>query len=230
MLYSEDELLPISAVSQFVHCRRRCALIFIESQWADNVHTAEGTGLHDHVHEVGSETRDDVRKVTGLRLRSLEIGLTGVADVIEYHRIESTDESMECGVVLKGVPGHWIPYPIEYKRGKSRVERCFEVQLCAQSLCLEEMLKTKISKGALYSGAKHHRREIVFDEQIKEDTKRLCQELHSLFERGITPIPEYGKKCNFCSLVDICQPKVSDRQSVSRYIKRMMTEPNEEAA
>ena len=156
MSYHEDDLLPISALSQFVHCRRRCALIFIENQWADNVHTAEGSGLHDNVHEVGSEARGSIRKVTGLRLRSLELGLTGVADVVEYHKITRTDENIVRGVALNGIKGRWLPYPIEYKRGKSRIEICYEVQLCAQALCLEEMLKTNIPKGALYSGAKHN--------------------------------------------------------------------------
>lgn len=117
--YAEDELLPISALQHFVFCERQCALIHTEQVWAENRLTAEGRLLHEHVHEADNESRGDVRVVRGLRLRSLKLGLTGVADVVEFHRTRTED-----GITLPGIPGRWHAYPVEYKRGRPKPDEC----------------------------------------------------------------------------------------------------------
>ena len=142
-MYSEDDLLPLSALTDVVFCERRAALHQLEHLWTENVATMEGHLLHEHVHEQGVESRGDLRIARGLRLRSMNLGLAGVADVVEFRRCADVD----AGIVLPGVKGRWTPFPVEYKRGILRHEESFNVQLCAQALCLEEMLSCKIGAG-----------------------------------------------------------------------------------
>ena len=84
-MYSEDELLPISALQHLLYCERQCALIHIEQVWQENRLTVEGRNLHDRVDAGGSESRRDVRTAFGLRLRCLRLGLTGKPDGVEFH-------------------------------------------------------------------------------------------------------------------------------------------------
>src|SRR6266567_7026185 len=144
-MYDEEDLLPLSALQHLVFCERQCALIHIEGVWADNALTVEGSHLHDRVDEMGPriESRGDLRIARGVALRSLRLGLSGRADVIEFHRVT------EGGVELAGVSGLWRPFPVEYKRGRPKRDRCDEVQVCAQARCLEEMLETAVPAGAL---------------------------------------------------------------------------------
>ena len=143
-MFTEDDLLPISALQHLLFCERQCALIHVEGLWADNVLTVEGTHMHRRSDEGADEKRDGVRIVRALPLRSLRLGLAGRADVVEFHR---------------GEPGAaWAPFPVEYKRGRAKRERCDQVQLCAQALCLEEMLGVEIPAGALFYGQAPPRR------------------------------------------------------------------------
>jgi len=140
MTYTEDDLIPISALQHFVFCERQCALIHIEQAWTENRLTAEGRLLHERVHDQGGESRAGVRIERGLPLRSLRLGLVGVADVVEFHPLSE---------------GGWRPFPVEYKRGKPKRNACDEIQVCAQALCLEEMLGVRIPAGALFYGKTH---------------------------------------------------------------------------
>ena len=149
-MYSEDQLLPLSAVSHYIHCPRRCALIHIEQIWSDNIFTAEGEVLHKNAHSGANESRGDIKIIRSLRLRSLRLGITGVTDIVEFHR----RTQVEGGVRIPHHNGTWMPFPVEYKRGSAKDLHCYEVQLCAQALCLEEMLSTRISDGALFLGEK----------------------------------------------------------------------------
>jgi CRISPR-associated exonuclease Cas4 len=163
-MYAEDELLPISALQHYVFCPRQCALIHIEQLWSENVFTAEGRGLHEKVHDAESESRPGARIVRGLRLRSLELGLVGQADVVEFHRLGGPDQQNQIATVVpEGLPrndmagtavprlqGRYRAFPVEYKRDKPKADACDEVQLCAQAMCLEEMLGTSIAKGTLF--------------------------------------------------------------------------------
>jgi len=221
-MYTEDELLPISALQHLEFCRRRCALIHIEGMWAENAQTAEGRILHDKVHEVGSETVAGVYVSRGLRLRSLTWGLFGVADLVEFHPLDN--ESNEQGAALPSRPGRWRPYPVEYKRGRRKTESSYLVQLCAQAICLEEILETSVPAGALYHGKSRRRQEVVFDASLREKTQGNICRLHELIAAGVTPPPEGGPKCRFCSLAGQCMPKLPPTRSARRYVSRMISQ------
>jgi CRISPR-associated exonuclease Cas4 len=212
-MYSESDFLMLSAIQHLAFCERQCCLIHIEQAWAENRLTAEGRILHDRVHGEDSESRGDIYIVRGLKLRSLSLGLSGVADVVEFHRVETN------GVSLPGKKGLWKPYPVEYKRGKPKADRCDEVQICGQAMCLEEMLNIKIENGALFYGAQHKRHEVVFDENLRIETRKTSQRLHELVSKGVTPPAKYEKKCDRCSMIDICVPKAGKGKSVQKYIE-----------
>jgi len=217
-MYSESDLISISALPHLVYCERRCALVHIEQAWAENRFTAEGRILHERVHGEDAESRGDVYIVRGLRLRSLSLGLSGIADVVEFHRTQIS------GVTLPGKRGQWQPFPVEYKRGKPKKDLCDEVQLCGQAMCLEEMLNTKIEGGALYYGAQHKRQEVVFNVRLREEVDTLAKRLHALIESGITPKAIYEKKCDNCSLSDICMPEAGKKRSVEKYLEQVINE------
>ena len=202
-MFSENELLPISALADIVFCERRAALHRLEEIWLESVSTIEGHYLHDKVHAGEGESRGAVRIVRGLRLRSLRMGLSGVADVFEFHRLEQGNE----GVVLPGVSGRWRPFPVEYKRGVVRHEKSFECQLCAQALCLEEMLNCHIPAGAIFYGLSRRRRDILLSNELRHGTEEAAARLHQILNAGITPLARYEKKCEKCSLLAQCMPK-----------------------
>jgi len=220
-MYSESDLISISALPHLIYCERRCALVHIEQAWEENRFTAEGRLMHERVHEQENETRGDIRCVRGLRLRSLELGIAGIADLVEFHRCVEG----EAGIVLASVKGTWRVFPVEYKRGKPKKDHCDEVQLCAQAMCLEEMLATKITTGALYYGAQHKRYDVEFDISLRDETTSAAHGLHVLVESGITPPAKYEKKCDNCSMEELCCPHLSGKnESVHEYVKRMTEE------
>lgn len=202
-VYDEDDLLPLSALQHLMFCERQCALIHIEQVWAENRLTAEGRVMHDRAHEGGSDTRGPVRTARGLRIRSLQLGLIGQADVVEFP---------------KGAP----PFPVEYKRGKPKANRCDEIQLCAQALCLEEMLEVEVPMGALFYGQPRRRTDVTFDTGLRALTQDTAERLHALVQAAVTPPAAYEKKCDACSLLEICQPKSVGTRHVFTYLKRML--------
>ncbi len=209
-MFPEDELLPLSGLQHLLFCERQCALIHIEQLWQENLFTAEGRLLHEKVDTAKHEKRKGVRTVFGLRIQSLRLGLVGKADVVEYHK---------TGKI-------WLPYPVEYKRGKPKINRCDEVQLCAQAICLEEMLKIDIPSGALFYGRTRRRKVVQFDQQLRELVQKTADRFHKLVRSGTTPKAEYSKKCKSCSLYDICLPKsTTGRKSVKRYLSKLFNQP-----
>ena len=208
-MFTEDDLLPISALQHLLFCERQCALIHVEGLWADNVLTVEGTHMHRRSDEGADEKRDGVRIVRALPLRSLRLGLAGRADVVEFHR---------------GEPGAaWAPFPVEYKRGRAKRERCDQVQLCAQALCLEEMLGVEIPAGALFYGQTRRREDVAFDAPLRADTGRAVERLREMVSGGITPRARREPKCERCSLIDLCLPDaVSPGRSAVRYLERSL--------
>lgn len=220
-MYEEDDLLQLSALEHLAFCERQCALIHLEQVWTENVATIEGQRLHDRAHEVGTESRRDVRVARGLLLRSLRLGLSGKTDVVEFHLL-APDEPEASGAVLPGVSGRWRPYPVEYKRGRKRHEHSYEVQLCAQALCLEEMLGVTVPEGALYYGKSARRQEVRFSEQLRRSTESAAIRLHEMFRARMTPKAEYSRnKCRQCSLVGICLPERTGKSlSVESYLAR----------
>lgn len=196
--YNEDDLIQLSALQHLVFCERQCALIHIEQLWEENVFTAEGRIMHDKVDTANREVRGKVRIEYGVPMRSLRLGLIGKADVVEFHRKDD---------------GTWLPFPVEYKRGKPKGGNCDKVQLCAQAICLEEMMNIEIREGALFYGQTRHRHDVKFDSALRTATEEAAKKVHELIESGITPPPEYSAKCKKCSLIDLCMPKVSSKAS-----------------
>lgn len=207
MDFEEDDFIMISALSQYSYCPRRCALIHIEQIWDENLFTVEGKIMHEKVHEEGDESRGDVKILRGVPLRSLRLGLVGIADVVEFHRI---GEDI------------WQPFPVEYKRGKPKLDHCDVVQLCAQAICLEEMLNTTITEGALFYGRTRRRTPVVFDGALRFETEDITSKARKLIASGVTPPPSYSKRCETCSIINQCLPKsIEKRPSVKRYLKRI---------
>lgn len=230
MSYSEDELLPLSALQHLLFCPRQCALIHIERAWDENQFTAEGRNLHESVDDGQNESRGPLRIIRGLLISSLTLGLNGKTDVVELHRIGEDvgeEDALRLGVVLPGVAGMWRPFPVEYKRGRPKSGQCDVVQLCAQALCMEEMLSIKIESGALYYHQPRRRQEVVFDRAIRQQVVDSAQRLHELIESGETPPAVLDARCKLCSLTSICLPSCTTRQrSVFRYIERQIKSAN----
>jgi len=220
MGFKEDDFIPVSALSHITFCERRAALIHIEQIWNENLFTAEGRNLHKRVDETETEMRGDVLIFRGLYIQSFQYGLTGRTDVVEFYPTQPGDP----GVHLSGVPGEWKPFPVEYKRGKSRKEISFEIQLCAQAICLEEMFDISISEGALYFGKSHKRKHVPIDEQLRSSTEHQIRQLRDLVNSGVTPAPVDDKRCRLCSLNDICMPGAVCGKSAEAYMSRMITQ------
>lgn len=217
-MFDEENLLPISALQHLLFCERQWGLIHLEGIWGENRLTMEGRHLHDRADMPEVEVRGDIRISRGLRLRSMRLGLSGKADVVEFHRVRGADET--CGIRLDGVEGVWQPVPVEYKRGKPKVGLCDEVQVCAQALCIEEMTGALVPQGILFYGLPRRRYEVLFTDGLRENTERLCMRLHELTRAGKTPMGRYEKKCDGCSLQDHCMPKaVGKHGKVERYLK-----------
>lgn len=205
-MYSEDELLPLSGLQHLLYCGRQCALIHVEGQWAENMYTAEGRVGHERVHGGGGRSTPGVRTAFSLHLRSLALGLSGVADVVEFHQRDA------------GEP--WLPFPVEHKRGRPKHGDADRVQLCAQALCLEEMLGVGVPAGALFYGQTRHRLDVAFDAALRQATADAARRFHALVDAGRTPAAEYApEKCDACSLLPLCQPRTAGRgRSVRQYL------------
>lgn len=197
MIYAEEDLLPLSALQHILFCERQCALIHIEQLWVENLYTAQGRVMHERVDQTGRENRRNLRIEYGMLLRSLAIGLVGKADVVEFHRQED---------------GKWLPFPVEYKRGKPKKEDWDKVQLCAQGLCLEEMLGVEVPEGALFYGKNRRRQQVTFDDRLRRQTVETASRVHALVASGATPAPVYLKRCEACSFVALCLPKLLEKK------------------
>lgn len=221
MEYREEDFLMISGIQHFEFCRRQWALIHIEQQWAENVHTVVGELMHKKVHDpYQMEKRKDVLIVRALPVSSREMGVSGECDVVEFHK---TDD----GVKLYGHRGLYSVYPIEYKKGKPKVSEEDILQLAAQAMCLEEMFSTTVCAGALFYGETRRRENVEITDTLRSRVKEMFQEMHQYYERKYTPRVKWSKKCNGCSLKDICLPKLGKALSVKTYIEKALTEEDE---
>lgn len=188
-MFADDHIIPISALQHWLYCPRQCALIHLEQAWAENKFTAEGRVMHENAHDGADETRGAVRITRGMPVMSVNLGLSGQCDVVEFH----SDGTIRC---------------VEYKRGKPKAHRADEVQICAQAICLEEMLHCSISSGSLYYGQNRRRSEVTFDEELRQLVLSTLQAIKECFSSHITPQAEYiPRHCDNCSLIDHCQPK-----------------------
>ena len=223
-MYSDDNLVMISALQHFVFCERQCALIHLEQVWAENRLTAEGRLLHDRVDQAKTESRKDCRTATAIHIRSSRLGLVGIMDMLEFHRVGGPQNALNETIAarLPHASDWWVPFPVEYKRGKPKEHRADEIQLCAQALCLEEMLSVSILQGALFYGQTRRRVDVFFDLVLRQLTESTAQNVHALIESGKTPPPSFSAKCKSCSLLEICQPTLYDHRSAKRWLVNMM--------
>lgn len=221
-MYSEDELLPLSGLQHLLYCERQCALIHVEGQWAENRFTAEGQVRHERVHAGGGRSAPGLRTAFSLHLRSLALGLSGVADVVEFR------QAVAPGTEKPGGP--WLPFPVEHKRGRPKHGDADRVQLCAQALCLEEMLGVEVPVGALFYGQTRRRLDVAFDAELRETTRGAARRFHELLDRGETPPARYDAAlCDACSLLLLCQPKAAGRRGgVAGYLATALM-PEEDA-
>jgi len=210
-MYSPDDFVPISALQHYAFCPRQCAIIHIEMEWEDNLLTAEGKIMHSRVHSRDDETRGDIHIARGLDLVSSRLGVVGKSDVVEFHR------SAE-GIKIPGRRGLWVPFPVEYKRGRPKKDLSDKVQLCAQAMCLEEMLGIEVREGALFYGATRRRLDVVFDDFLREQTELVAKKVHNLLNSGEIPPPQYSKRCRNCSVIELCMPQVISPGRVRDYL------------
>ena len=207
-MFLEEELIPISILQHYSFCPRQVALIHIEQLWEDNLFTAQGDELHERIDIVHYESRKKHKIEYGMAIRSLQYGLIGKADVVEF---EFSDKK-----VYKKIT------PIEFKRGKQKVKDHDRIQLCAQALCLEEMFNTKINEGQIYYLQERRRSSVIFNNELIMNTKKIIKESRDLLISGKTPMAIYDiKKCDLCSLNELCMPKFLHEggKKVNRYLK-----------
>ena len=218
MPYAEDDYLQISAIQHFAFCRRQWALIHVESQWAENYRTTDGHIFHERAHDASaSESRGNLVLLRGLRVFSPTLGISGECDVVELHADAD-------GVSIPGREGRWQPFPVEYKRGKPNPYGADELQLCAQALCLEEMLCCRIPQGALFYGEPHRRTAVEFTAELRVRVEAMVKEMHQYMARGYTPTVKPQKGCNACSLKELCLPKLMKKLSVKKYLEEALEE------
>lgn len=213
-MYGEEDYLMLSGIQHFAFCRRQWAMIHIEQQWAENYRTTAGELMHKKAHDDASfEKRGDLLIIRGMRISSRNLGLSGQCDVVEFHQDEN-------GVSLFGYDGKWKPVPVEYKRGTPKENNADELQLCAQAMCLEEMLQVYVQDGYLYYGENRRRSHVDFTDSLREEVRNAAKEMHELFQRGYTPNVKPTKKCKACSLENLCLPKLQKTVKVREYIEK----------
>lgn len=213
-----DDLIPISALQHLVYCERQAALIHIERVWSENVATVAGRQLHEKSDVPATESRtSELRIARSVSLANERIGIVGIADVVEFHRAEA---NLPYLIALPGISGRWTAVPVEYKRGGPKKHDADLVQLCAQALCLEEMLSTSIETGFLFYARTRRRLHVAFDLALRRRTEAVAQRMHELVRAGVTPEPEPGPKCEQCSLRDRCLPDIR-RRTASLYVAKL---------
>jgi CRISPR-associated exonuclease Cas4 len=212
--YMPEELLPLSGIQHFLFCRRQWALIHVERQWQENVLTTEGKLLHDRADKPFlSDVREGIITTRSMPIASYRLGLFGVCDVVEF--IPSPE-----GIRLPNREGEYMPAPIEYKRGHEKKDQSDQAQLCAQAMCLEEMLSVTMPYGYLYYHEIRHRVEIKLTNELRDLVLKISKEMHSHFERGHTPRVKPSRACKSCSLQNVCLPVLlADGISASKYIR-----------
>lgn len=190
------EPIPISALQHAVYCLRQAALIHLERLWAENVLTAEGTVLHAVADKGGRRHARGVRRVMSLPVASRRLNLAGVADMVEFPQVD----------------GREVPFPVEHKRGKPKLHRADEVQLCAQGLCLEEMTGVPVPQGALFYAETKRRVVVPFDAELRALTETAATDLARMLASGTTPPPTpLTSRCRACSLHELCRPEMVAR-------------------
>jgi len=187
-MYATDEYVMLSALQHFAFCPRQCALIHIEQAWSENIYTLRGSRVHEKAHTPGDELIEaGIRVERSLYLSSSQLGIRGIADVVEFDREGN-------------------PYPVEYKSGSKKSQTADKIQLCAQALCLEEMLERHIPAGAIFYHKSRSRKEIEFSAKLRSLTVQTIEKTRSLLQQNKLPPPVKDKRCDNCSLIQTCMP------------------------
>lgn len=215
----EEDFIQISGLQHLAFCKRQWALIHIDQEWEENFLTAEGRNLHERVDEGYQEFRKGLRQYSGLFVKSLKLGIYGRTDLIEAVK---SDEGPKNEIQMLGLKGKWTLFPVEFKRGKPKSHEADLIQLCAQTLCLEEMTNTQIDSGAVFYGQIRKRIEVQFDTVLRGKTINMIELAHDLMARGHIPPPEYGKHCLACSLLEICMPKKLNSAKLKIYRQELL--------
>lgn len=199
-VHTEDHFIQLSSIQHYVFCPRQCGLIHVEDIWRENLFTARGEILHQKVDSDTYETRGVVKTVRGLRIHSFRLGIAGRADVVEFHR---------SGEII----------PVEFKAGKPKKNISDEAQLCAQAICLEEMLGTEVHRGAFFYGRIRRRVPVSIDHELRSQTEKIIASVHEMVSRRQVPQASYMEKCRSCSLLDPCQPKAMNTKRLNSYMR-----------
>jgi CRISPR-associated exonuclease Cas4 len=181
-----DDPIPISALQHYLYCPRQCALIHLEGTYDENLYTLRGNRVHERAHEPEREFIEGVRLERSLQLFSETLGLVGKADVVEFRG--------------------GVPYPVEYKSGTRKTRNADDVQLCAQAMCLEEMLGASIPEGSLFYDRSKRRRVVAFTEGLRETVRETVTAVRALYHQDALPEPPADERCPACSLIDACMP------------------------
>ena len=222
MVYEEDDYLLLSGIQHFCFCRRQWALIHIEQQWDENVRTVEGKQMHENAHDgLSSERRGDLVVTRGMAVFSKELGVSGSCDVVEFQKNDG-------GISIFGRDGLFQPVPVEYKRGSPKESDADVLQLCAQAICLEEMLVCEIQYGFLFYGETRRRVKVDFDKDIRKRVSDMFVEMHQYFERRYTPKVKPSQSCKACSLNEICMPKLCKNKSAIAYMQDAVKDDSNE--
>jgi len=197
-----DDPIMISAINHYLYCPRRCALVHLEQIWDENIYTMRGLEVHENVHEESSHLLEGVRYERALPLWSERLNLVGKADLVEFH-------------------GE-IPYPVEYKSGRQKKFQNDYLQLCAQAVCLEEMLNVKVEEGAFYWHGSQERKEVTFTDVMRAQLEEVVAAVHEMAAKRLLPPPVNDKRCVNCSLVESCLPTAIARKSRIRSFQRAL--------
>ena len=223
--YAESDYIMISALQHIAVCPRQCALIHNERMWEDNLLTAQGELLHIRVDNGGTEKRGDLIQARTVRLNHPGLGITGIADMVEFRRAEDPvdpETGENIAAALPNKRGWWIPCPVEYKRGRSKTDDWDRVQLCAQVLCLESMYELRMDRAALWYDSTKTREWVHIDNPLREKTMNLVYQARMLLDSGKTPAPVYDRKrCNACSLYEQCRPRDYSPERAEKYYKSL---------
>ena len=214
----EDDALMLSGIQHFHFCKRQWALIHIEQQWAEDMRTIEGQHLHRNADQPFTrEKRGDKLVVRAMPVKSRQLGITGICDVVEFVK-DST------GVEIHGAEGKYVAYPVEYKRGKPKLEDTDVLQLTAQAMCLEEMLLCEVRTGFIFYNEVKHRIEVPLTDELKGKVSAVLEEMQEYYRRRYTPKVKTGALCQSCSLQHICLPKLMNKQTVKSYVEGKIRE------
>ncbi|MGN0601839.1 MAG: CRISPR-associated protein Cas4 [Oscillospiraceae bacterium] len=221
MEYKEDDFLMLSGIQHFVFCRRQWALIHIEQLWDENLRTAEGEQMHEICHDKEfSESRKNILISRGMPVFSRSLGIRGECDVVEFIKDED-------GITLNGRDGKYRAYPIEYKHGEPKGDFSDIYQLAAQAMCLEEMLMCKIKTGAIFYEKIKRRCEYEITDDIKDNVCNCFEQMHGYMQRGYIPKVKPLKRCNACSIKNLCIPKLYKLNDAHKYMDKIINGQDE---